>query len=271
MIKNNNTKKEKIKFLKKKRGSKFIFPAQIKHNLTMNLLEDCFTHDMVLVSPSMMKKQEKELLELKKEQEKEKEKDNTIDNNKKIIKSKSLPDILDETIKNEDFQKKRYNNVLYSNNKKHLDRLKKIIKTQSYSPGPNSYDTRGNLLNLNKGKTIVGKREYSFNNKNDVPFTNFKSTFDIIMEKQNNIRRPFNERFPLVTKEPILKEQYNDEQKWKKWEINKNKTKNIKFELFKKEREDFLNKHKELSKKIKEKKNEKIKKKNKRKMKIKRK
>ena len=199
----------------------------------------------------------KDNLEKIKEQ-KEKEKDNIVDNNKKIIKSKSLPDILDETIKNEDFQKKRYNNVLYSNNKKHLDRLKKIIKTQSYSPGPNSYDTRGNLLNLNKGKTIVGKREYSFNNKNDVPFTNFKSTFDIIMEKQNNIRRPFNERFPLVTKEPILKEQYNDEQKWKKWEINKNKTKNIKFELFKKEREDFLNKHKELSKKIKEKKNEKI-------------
>ena len=90
MIKNNNTKKEKIKFLKKKRGSKFIFPAQIKHNLTMNLLEDCFTHDMVLVSPSMMKKQEKELLELKKEQEKEKEKNqnNQINQNNSSINPK---------------------------------------------------------------------------------------------------------------------------------------------------------------------------------------
>ena len=197
-------------------------------------------------------------IEEQKEQEKEKEKDNTIDNNKKIIKSKSLPDILDDSIKNEDFKKNRYYNIIYSNNKKHLKNLKKIVKTQSYSPGPNSYDTRGNLLNLNKGKTIVGKREYSFNNKNDVPFTNFKSTFDIIMEKQNNIKRSFHERFPVVTKEPILKEKYNDEKRWKKWELNKNKTKNIKFELFKKEREDFLNKHKELSKKIKEKKNEKI-------------
>ncbi len=90
MIKNNNTKEEKIKFLQKKRGSKFIFPAQIKHNLTMNLLEDCFTHDMVLVSPSMMKKQEKELLELKKEQEKEKEKNqnNQINQNNSSINPK---------------------------------------------------------------------------------------------------------------------------------------------------------------------------------------
>ena len=105
MIKNNNTKKEKIKFLKKKRGSKFIFPAQIKHNLTMNLLEDCFTHDMVLVSPSMMKKQEKELLELKKEQEKEKEKEKNQNNqikqnkstiNQKLKKTEEINDLLIE-------------------------------------------------------------------------------------------------------------------------------------------------------------------------------
>ena len=100
MIKN---KKEKIKFLQKKRGSKFIFPAQIKHNLTMNLLEDCFTHDMVLVSPSMMKKQEKELLELKKEQEKEKEKtqNNQINQNnstinQKLKKTEEINDLLIE-------------------------------------------------------------------------------------------------------------------------------------------------------------------------------
>ena len=103
MIKNNNTKKEKIKFLKKKRGTKFIFPTQIKHNLTMNLLEDCFTHDMVLVSPSMMKKQEKELLELKKEQEKEKEKtqNNQINQsnssiNQKFKKTEEINDLLIE-------------------------------------------------------------------------------------------------------------------------------------------------------------------------------
>ena len=103
MIKNNNTKKEEIKFLKKKRGTKFIFPTQIKHNLTMNLLEDCFTHDMVLVSPSMMKKQEKELLELKKEQEKEKEKtqNNQINQsnssiNQKFKKTEEINDLLIE-------------------------------------------------------------------------------------------------------------------------------------------------------------------------------
>ena len=103
MIKNNNTKKEEIKFLKKKRGTKFIFPTQIKHNLTMNLLEDCFTHDMVLVSPSMMKKQEKELLELKKEQEKEKEKNqnnqinpNNSSINPKLKRTEEINDLLIE-------------------------------------------------------------------------------------------------------------------------------------------------------------------------------
>ena len=103
MIKNNNTKKEEIKFLKKKRGTKFIFPTQIKHNLTMNLLEDCFTHDMVLVSPSMMKKHEKDLLELKKEQEKEKEKtqNNQINQsnssiNQKFKKTEEINDLLIE-------------------------------------------------------------------------------------------------------------------------------------------------------------------------------
>ena len=49
------------------------------------------------------------------------------------------------------------------------------------------------------------------------------------MEKQNNIKRSFHERFPVVTKEPILKEKYNDEKRWKKWELNKNETKNIKY------------------------------------------
>ena len=97
MIKN---KKEKIKFLQKKRGSKFIFPAQIKHNLTMNLLEDCFTHDMVLVSPSMMKKHEKDLLELKKEQEKEKTQNHQNQNNSsinpKLKKTEEINDLLIE-------------------------------------------------------------------------------------------------------------------------------------------------------------------------------
>ena len=101
MIKNNNSKNEKIKFLQKKRGSKFIFPAQIKHNLTMNLLEDCFTHDMVLVSPSMMKKQEKDLLELKKEQEKEKNQNHQSNQNNssispKLKKSEEINDLLIE-------------------------------------------------------------------------------------------------------------------------------------------------------------------------------
>ena len=97
MIKN---KKEKIKFLQKNRGSKFIFPAQIKHNLTMNLLEDCFTHDMVLVSPSMMKKHEKDLLELKKEQEKEKTQNHQNQNNSsinpKLKKTEEINDLLIE-------------------------------------------------------------------------------------------------------------------------------------------------------------------------------
>ena len=69
----------------------------------MNLLEDCFTHDMVLVSPSMMKKQEKELLELKKEQEKEKEKtqNNQINQsdsliNQKFKKTEEINDLLIE-------------------------------------------------------------------------------------------------------------------------------------------------------------------------------
>ena len=66
----------------------------------MNLLEDCFTHDMVLVSPSMMKKHEKDLLELKKEQEKEKTQNHQNQNNSsinpKLKKTEEINDLLIE-------------------------------------------------------------------------------------------------------------------------------------------------------------------------------
>ena len=99
---------------------------------------------------------------------------NNILENKKIIKSKSSPDIFEENDKkNEKEKKERYYNILYLNNKKHIKNLEKIEKKESYSPGPNSYDIRGDLLNVNKGKTILGKRSNSIIGKLDIPFSNF--------------------------------------------------------------------------------------------------
>ena len=178
---------------------------------------------------------------------------NNILENKKIIKSKSSPDIFEENDKkNEKEKKERYYNILYLNNKKHIKNLEKIEKKESYSPGPNSYDIRGDLLNVNKGKTILGKRSNSIIGKLDIPFSTFKSSFEQILEKKSNLKRTYQERFPKIIIEPKINKNYIDEEIWKKWEKNKLMENNEKLKLFLDDRKDYYNRQKELYKQIKE-------------------
>ena len=178
---------------------------------------------------------------------------NNILENKKIMKSKSSPDIFEENDKkNEKEKKERYYNILYLNNKKHIKNLEKIEKKESYSPGPNSYDIRGDLLNINKGKTILGKRSNSIIGKLDIPFSTFKSSFEQILEKKSNLKRTYQERFPKIIIEPKINKNYIDEEIWKKWEKNKLMENNEKLKLFLDDRKDYYNRQKELYKQIKE-------------------
>ena len=178
---------------------------------------------------------------------------NNILENKKIMKSKSSPDIFEENDKkNEKEKKERYYNILYLNNKKHIKNLEKIEKKETYSPGPNSYDIRGDLLNVNKGKTILGKRSNSIIGKLDIPFSTFKSSFEQILEKKSNLKRTYQERFPKIIIEPKINKNYIDEEIWKKWEKNKLMENNDKLKLFLDDRKDYYNRQKELYKQIKE-------------------
>ena len=169
------------------------------------------------------------------------------------MKSKSSPDIFEENDKkNEKEKKERYYNILYLNNKKHIKNLEKIEKKETYSPGPNSYDIRGDLLNVNKGKTILGKRSNSIIGKLDIPFSTFKSSFEQILEKKSNLKRTYQERFPKIIIEPKINKNYIDEEIWKKWEKNKLMENNEKLKLFLDDRKDYYNRQKELYKQIKE-------------------
>ena len=154
-----------------------------------------------------------------------------IFSNQKIFSSKSSPDLL--TIENKnDFEKEnknRYYNVLFSNNKKHIEKKvdKNLLPNYNFiTPGPNAYDTSGNLLNISKGKTILGKRKEQISKISNVSFPNIKSDFEKIME--NNSKKSFvsyGDRFKFLYNNnnnvDNENKKYINDEKWKKWEENK--------------------------------------------------
>ena len=155
-----------------------------------------------------------------------------IFSNQKIFSSKSSPDLL--TIENKnDFEKEnknRYYNVLFSNNKKHIEKKvdKNLLPNYNFiTPGPNAYDTSGNLLNISKGKTILGKRKEQISKISNVSFPNIKSDFEKIVE--NNSKKSFvsyGDRFKFLYNNnnnnvDNENKKYINDEKWKKWEENK--------------------------------------------------
>lgn len=166
--------------------------------------------------------------------------------NQRLKFSQSSPNILtnlsSEEEKNQNQKKKeRYYNVIFGNNKKHLqkqDFTKKMAYANFITPGPSSYDIRGNMLDPKKGFTIQGKRStVKIKEEPSPPFTVLKSDFDIIAEHQNNSRRVFVERFKPLKKEPNthVEDKYN--KKWKQWDLNRQKSeRNLNVKYFLEER-----------------------------------
>ena len=149
---------------------------------------------------------------------------NNIFDNQKIHISKSASDIFDTSATDEaNIKKQRYYDVIFANNKKHIEKVKEKKTNQVDKPTSKLYDIRGNLLNPKKGFTILGKRK-NIESKNECPqFANIKSEFDIIAEKQIIQKRSFGERF-----KPLKKEEEGDdkiyEKKWQNYEINRAKS-----------------------------------------------
>ena len=161
--------------------------------------------------------------------------------NQKIVASKSSPDLLTIEDKNtfEKDNKNRYYNVLFSNNKKHIEKKvdKNLLPNYNFiTPGPNAYDISGNLLNPSKGKTILGKRKEPIHRISNVSFPNIKSDFEKIVE--NNMKKSFvsyGDRFKFLYNNINVdneNKKYINEDKWKKWEENKKDSEKEKRILF---------------------------------------
>ena len=148
---------------------------------------------------------------------------NNIFENQRLHLSKSASNIFDIRTENNDNmnKKERYYEVIYGNNRKHLEKVLNVkkINNHSISPGPNSYDIRGNLLNPKKGFTILGKRKDIIKAEECPEFAKIKSEFDIIAERKENKNIHYGERFkPMKKEENIIDPNYV--KKWDNYKLN---------------------------------------------------
>ena len=90
------------------------------------------------------------------------------------------------------------------------------------TPGPNSYDIRRDISEKNKGFTITGKRKELSQNLSDPSFADLKDEFDIIVLKGKKYKNKveYSPRFKKLEKEKD-RGPYQNEEIWKKWELNK--------------------------------------------------
>ena len=125
---------------------------------------------------------------------------------------------------------KNYMDIMHPKNRQNLEeyniilkRIKLYHKKESQSPGPNSYDIRRNLSDRNKGFTITGKRKEITQDIIDPSFPDLKDEFDLIVSrglKYSKNKEINNPRFKKLEKEKDPGP-YPNEQRWKKWELNK--------------------------------------------------
>ena len=175
-----------------------------------------------------------------------------------INRSSSAPDIFESNLnltndKNEEIMlnKQRYYDIVYSKNKDYLDkfhirRLKiekdKIKEEKRRNKEIDKEREKQKELEIEKEKEKIRERErrqklrsiesesnkgrpfFSSYSLGDGPrYPDIKDDFEKIVEKnkrKKNIIREFKPRFQDITKEKIQKP-YNDQEIWKKWEINR--------------------------------------------------
>ena len=209
-------------------------------------------------------------INLKALEEKKEERKQFIITKLKLFKSSSSPNLLvssltDENKTEQDFNKKRFCDVVYPKNKEHMEHyIKKrnyITKNKQYSetPAPNAYDIRTNILDPKKGPFMLERRQLIPYPKDDPSFPDFKDEFEIIVEraeKYGTKEKFYRPRFQAIVREKDPGP-YPDQAIWKKWKKNKEKLVNTgRIKDFIDYRKQKFNEHNENLVKIEKEKNQ---------------
>ena len=175
---------------------------------------------------------------LKKLKTKEEEKKNIILTklNSTLYKSSSTPNLnilSDENKEILNSYKDHLSNILYPKNHENIN---KYIKKRNYiikhyptpsTPGPNAYNISQNLLNPNRGKSILERHKLIDHSKVDPQLPYFKDEFDLIVERAQKtmMLNLDNEKKNKQINENIIKENtpitYKNEKIWEKWDKNR--------------------------------------------------
>jgi hypothetical protein len=125
-------------------------------------------------------------------------------------------------------------------------------------PEPYYIDIRENMLNPQKGRSILEKFKIVENKEKAPEFQKLKDDFEKIAEKVSNFRPSFGERFTSPEKIRLQKEkeeksfeEYSkkEEEKRIRWEKNRENSERVmKIKILRNDRREKLNKHNELMK-----------------------
>ena len=199
--------------------------------------------------------------------------------NKKILKnqnsilqkSASTPNILfnsisslDEINQQRNLKRQRYHEIIYSKNKENLEKYSeklshiRLLSSMRREPAPYLIDIRENILNPQKGRSILERFKIVDKKEKAPEFQKLKDEFEKIAENVSNFRPSFGERFPSAEKIRQKKEkeekdfeeyEKKKEEKRRRWEKNKENSERImKIRILKDDRREKLNKHNELLK-----------------------
>ena len=195
---------------------------------------------------------------------------NKILKNQNVIlpKSNSSPNILFNSVSTVDeirnMKKKRYHEIIYSKNKENLEKYNeklshiRLLTAMRRQPEPYYIDIRENMLNPQKGRSILEKFKIVENKEKAPEFQKLKDDFEKIAEKVSNFRPSFGERFTSPEKIRLQKEkeeksfeEYSkkEEEKRIRWEKNRENSERVmKIKILRNDRREKLNKHNELMK-----------------------
>ena len=174
---------------------------------------------------------------LKKLKEKEEEKKNIIIKklNLTLYKSSSTPNIISSSNENRENQnyKEHLTSILYPNNQLNITKYKEkrnyIINNYPTpsTPAPNAYNISRNLLNPQKGKTILERHKLETHSKEDPQFPKFKDEFDLIVEKGQktmnlkleNEKNLFKQKINMIKGNTARA--YKNIKIWERWDKNR--------------------------------------------------
>ena len=127
-------------------------------------------------------------------------------------------------IQEKENNKKRYLDIIFGNNKNHINNVNNFIQKNNNKPSNENYsemyDIRGNMLNPNIGKSITSRKPLKINNKNNAEFLYIKGDFDKIDKKEYS--GTYSPRIKdLVIKNSISPIKEIDENKFEKYKYNR--------------------------------------------------